>query len=70
MKDNGEGIPEENLANIFDPYFTTRKEYTRKGLGMGLTIAQAIIKRHHGTITVSSQPGTGTTFHIYLPASG
>jgi PAS domain S-box-containing protein len=69
VKDNGEGIPEENLAKIFDPYFTTREAYTRKGLGMGLTIARAIIKRHHGTITVSSQPGTGTIFHIYLPAS-
>lgn len=69
VKDNGEGIPEENLAKIFDPYFTTRKAYTRKGLGMGLTIAQAIIKRHRGTITVSSQPGTGTTFHIYFPAN-
>jgi PAS domain S-box-containing protein len=70
VKDNGEGIAEENLTKIFDPYFTTREEYARKGLGMGLAIAQAIIKRHQGTITVFSQPGTGTTFHIYLPASG
>lgn len=69
VKDNGEGIPQENLAKIFDPYFTTRDNYPRKGLGMGLAIAQAIIKRHNGTIKVSSQPGTGTTFHIYLPAS-
>ena len=67
IKDNGEGIPEENLTKIFDPYFTTRREYTRKG--MGLAIAQAIIQRHNGAITVSSRPGTGTTFHIYLPAS-
>ncbi len=69
VKDNGEGIPRENLAKIFDPYFTTRDNYPRKGLGMGLAIAQAIIKRHKGAITVSSQPGTGTIFHIYLPAS-
>lgn len=69
LEDNGEGIPEENLAKIFDPYFTTRADYARKGLGMGLTIAQAIIKRHHGAITVLSQPGTGSTFHIYLPAN-
>jgi PAS domain S-box-containing protein len=69
MKDNGEGIPQENLAKIFDPYFSTRSHITRKGLGMGLAIAQAIIKGHNGTITISSQVGTGTTFHIYLPAS-
>jgi PAS domain S-box-containing protein len=69
VKDNGEGIPEKNLSKIFDPYFSTLEEYNRKGLGTGLTIAQAIIKRHNGTITVFSQPGTGTTFHIYLPAN-
>lgn len=68
VKDNGEGIPQENLAKIFDPYFTTRDNYPRKGLGMGLAIAQAIIKRHNGAIEVFSEPGTGTTFHIYLPA--
>jgi PAS domain S-box-containing protein len=67
MKDNGEGIPKENLVKIFDPYFSTRGHVTRKGLGMGLAIAQAIIKGHNGTITVSSQIGTGTTFNIYLP---
>jgi PAS domain S-box-containing protein len=69
VKDNGEGIPKENLSKIFDPYFSTLEEYSRKGLGTGLTIAQAIIKRHSGTITVSSQLGAGTTFHVYLPAS-
>lgn len=69
VKDNGEGIPKKNLSKIFDPYFSTLDEYNRKGLGTGLTIAQAIIKRHNGTITVSSQVGTGTTFHVYLPAS-
>jgi len=68
MKDNGEGIPKENLTKIFDPYFTTRSHINRKGAGMGLAIAQAIIKGHNGTITVSSQPGTGTTFKIYFPA--
>jgi PAS domain S-box-containing protein len=69
VKDNGAGIPGKNLSKIFDPYFSTLEEYNRKGLGTGLTIAQAIIKRHNGTITVSSQVGTGTTFHVYLPAS-
>ncbi len=67
--DNGEGIPGDNLSKIFDPYFSTLDEYSRKGLGTGLTIAQAIIKRHSGTITVFSQVGAGTTFHVYLPAS-
>jgi PAS domain S-box-containing protein len=68
VKDNGEGIPKENLTKIFDPYFSTRSHITRKGPGMGLPIAQAIIKGHNGTITVSSQVGTGTTFNIYFPA--
>jgi PAS domain S-box-containing protein len=69
VKDNGEGISPENLSRIFDPYFTTRREYNRKGQGMGLSIADAAIKRHNGAITVSSSLAEGSTFTIYLPSS-
>ncbi|NOY40088.1 MAG: PAS domain S-box protein [Nitrospirae bacterium] len=65
IKDQGSGIPKKNLQKIFDPYFTTKK----KGSGLGLAITYSIIKKHDGYITVESKPGTGTTFHIYLPAS-
>ncbi len=66
IADHGVGITKENIAKIFDPYFTTKK----KGSGLGLTTSYSIIKRHEGHIAVESEPGVGTTFEIYLPASG
>lgn len=66
VKDEGHGIPPDILPRIFEPYFTTKK----KGHGLGLSTAYMIIKRHHGAITVDSEPGRGTTFHIYLPSLG
>ncbi len=63
--DQGEGIPGESLARIFDPYYTTKK----KGSGLGLTICHSIISHHEGHISVRSRPGKGTTFTILLPAS-
>ncbi|MFC1886872.1 PAS domain S-box protein, partial [Thermodesulfobacteriota bacterium] len=65
ITDQGVGIAEKHLSNIFDPYFTTKQE----GSGLGLATSYSIIKRHEGHITVESQLGVGTTFHIYLPAS-
>ena len=65
IEDKGHGIPEEQLTKIFDPYFTTKQ----KGSGLGLATTYSIIKRHGGYITVESELGVGTTFHIYLPAS-
>jgi PAS domain S-box-containing protein len=66
IRDQGIGIPEENVEKIFDPYFTTKDN----GTGLGLTTAYSIIRNHHGFMTVESQPGVGTTFDIFLPASG
>jgi PAS domain S-box-containing protein len=66
IQDQGIGIPDEHLSKIFDPYFTTKQ----KGSGLGLAVVYSIIKRHDGYITLESQLGQGTTFHIYLPASG
>lgn len=65
MEDQGTGIPEEHLQRIFDPYFTTKQ----KGSGLGLSIVYSVLKNHNAHITVTSRPGAGTTFVIYLPAS-
>ena len=65
IKDQGVGITKEHIANIFDPYFTTKQ----KGSGLGLATTYSIIKKHNGHIAVESQSGIGTTFYIYLPAS-
>jgi PAS domain S-box-containing protein len=68
LRDTGAGIPAENLAKIFDPYYSTKDTYSQKGLGLGLAVCYSIIKRHGGLVTVESQVGAGTTFYIYLPA--
>jgi PAS domain S-box-containing protein len=65
IKDEGAGIPEENLAKIFDPYFTTKTH----GRGLGLASTYSIIKSHDGHIAVESTVGFGTTFTMYLPAA-
>jgi signal transduction histidine kinase len=68
IKDNGIGIPRENLSRIFDPYFTTKEKKERGGIGLGLAISDSIIKNHKGLITVESIVNSGTTFSIYLAA--
>lgn len=70
IRDTGAGIPEEDLARIFDPYFSTKDTYSQKGLGLGLAVCYSVIKRHDGLITVDSEVGKGTTFTIYIPAVG
>lgn len=63
ITDNGNGINEESLKKIFDPFYT-EKEY---GTGLGLPICEKIIEAHRGEILVSSRPGDGSMFSIYLP---
>ncbi|MFC1461713.1 ATP-binding protein, partial [Verrucomicrobiota bacterium] len=65
VKDKGIGIPKKHLKNIFDPFFTTKSTCR----GLGLSTAYSIIRNHNGNIIVDSEPGVGTTFEIYLPAS-
>lgn len=67
IQDEGVGIPEENMSKIFDPYFTTKDMGSQKGVGLGLAICYAIVKKHSGYILVNSAPEKGTTFQIYLP---
>ncbi len=64
IQDQGEGINDEDLKRIFDPYFTTKES----GNGLGLTICYSIIKQHNGLIEVISEKSKGTHFNIYLPA--
>lgn len=63
--DDGEGIPEDVLPRIFDPFFTSRPQ--GGGTGLGLAISYGIVAKHHGTIEVTSVPGQGTLFLIKLP---
>ena len=65
ITDNGQGIREEELDRLFEPFYTTKEP--AKGTGLGLSIAKAIVKRHNGTIEVSSTFGEGTTFTVFLP---
>jgi signal transduction histidine kinase len=61
--DNGNGIQPEDVAKIFQPYFTTKDV----GIGLGLAITERIVKEHGGEIRVASRPGAGTTFTVLLP---
>ena len=65
IQDHGPGIHPEHLPRIFEPYFTTKKA----GTGLGLATVYSVVRKHDGQINVVSQPGNGTTFEIYLPAS-
>ena len=65
VTDNGIGIPQENLAKIFTPFYTS-KEAT-KGTGLGLSVSLGIAESHSGTIEVLSKPGQGSTFSLVLP---
>ncbi len=65
VRDHGTGILPEHLPRIFDPYFTTK----RRGSGLGLAVSQSVVTRHGGFITVESEVGSGSVFHIHLPAN-
>ena len=65
IADSGCGIPPENLNRIFEPFFTTKP--LGQGTGLGLSLSYSIVQRHHGQITVVSEPGQGTTFRVMLP---
>lgn len=69
IRDQGVGIPGNILPQVFDPYFTSKGVKHVKGLGLGLTVTYSIVKKHGGFTEIVSQPDTGTTVTIYLPAS-
>lgn len=69
VKDNGIGIPESEIENIFHPFYRLEENKTEIGFGLGLSMAQRIIKLHKGSITVKSTLGKGTTFTVTLPSA-
>jgi two-component system NtrC family sensor kinase len=65
VRDNGVGIPPENLERIFDPFFTTKGP--ERGTGLGLSVCYSIVRQHGGEISVASEAGRGACFTVSLP---
>lgn len=65
VRDEGSGIAPDVLPKIFDPFFTTKE--AGEGTGLGLSVSHGIVSDHGGYISVDSQQGSGTSFHVYLP---
>jgi signal transduction histidine kinase len=64
IRDNGPGIPEEDLPHIFEPFFSTKGKF---GTGLGLSITYGLVQKLGGSIEVKSQPGSGACFTVFLP---
>jgi signal transduction histidine kinase len=68
VEDTGEGIGADDLGKVFDPFFTTKP--IGEGTGLGLAITRQVVEDHEGEVSVTSQPGGGTTVRIDLPRAG
>lgn len=68
ISDTGVGVPEHLQRQIFEPFFTTKQ--VGRGTGQGLALVRAVVDRHHGRISLTSEPGVGTTFTLRLPIEG
>jgi PAS domain S-box-containing protein len=66
--DDGPGIPKENLASIFDPFYTTKRP--GRGTGLGLSICKSVMKEHNGSVEAANSPEGGAVFTVTLPVSG
>ena len=65
VSDRGTGITAEHLPRIFDPFFTTKRV---GGTGLGLSVSYGLLQRYGGDIKVTSEPGQGSTFEVFVPA--
>jgi two-component system NtrC family sensor kinase len=65
VRDDGIGIPRENLSRIFDTFFTTKGKVS--GVGLGLSVSYGIVSQHRGSLEVESTVGKGSTFTVVLP---
>jgi two-component system cell cycle sensor histidine kinase/response regulator CckA len=68
IQDRGKGIPEKLLHRVLDPYFSTKERGVQKGMGLGLTTAYAIVRKHGGFLFLESKKAEGTNVSIFLPA--
>ena len=66
--DDGPGIPKENLASIFDPFYTTKRP--GRGTGLGLSICKSVLKEHNGSVEAANAPDGGAVFTVTLPVAG
>jgi two-component system sensor histidine kinase KdpD len=70
VMDRGEGIPEKELARVFDKFYRVRRADDTGGTGLGLSISKGIIEAHRGRIWAAARPGGGSIFTIALPLAG
>ena len=67
FRDSGPGIDADLLGHVFDPYFSTKQKGVQKGMGLGLTIVHAIVKKHGGLVWIDAPPDGGCAVHLYFP---
>jgi signal transduction histidine kinase len=69
VSDAGPGVPQEDLARVFDRFWTARRTSRTRGTGMGLAIVRGIAEAHGGRAWVEPNPGQGATFYLFIPTS-
>jgi signal transduction histidine kinase len=69
VKDSGSGIPPDEISKIWDRLHRGDASRSHPGLGLGLSLVQAVVRAHRGRIGVQSQPGVGSAFTLYLPSA-